>query len=75
MAIDLTAYADGIEADLAELRKGLALLESGEVTHRQKEGSGPWRDVTREIIDHDKKVIENYEQILIDVRDRIRRGV
>ncbi len=71
MSIDLKEYARGIEADLAELKKNLSPLESGDMVLRSREFGGEWRDVTAETIAFDRKVIATYEAILKDVRSRI----
>jgi hypothetical protein len=71
MAVDLEAYARGIEADLADLRNTLAPLEAGNMKFRSREYGGEWKDVTDEIIAFDRKVIATYETILKDVRARI----
>jgi hypothetical protein len=74
MAVDWEAYASGIEADIAQLKKDLAPLEAGEMTIGERRGSGPWRDVTAESIARNKQAIATYEAILKDVRTNRIKG-
>jgi hypothetical protein len=63
-------YARGIERDLAEIRKSLAPLELGEMRLGERSGTGPWRDVTRDMIAHHKRTIATYESILTVMKKR-----
>jgi len=57
-------YIKRIEADLAQIRKDLEPLESGQMQLRERNGSGPWVDKTQEWIQHHKRTIATYEAIL-----------
>ena len=57
-------YRKRIEADIAEIRGDLALLESGHTRLGKRDGGGPWRDVTQEWIVHHKDTIAKYEAML-----------
>ena len=68
MSVDWEAYAKGIEKQIAELREYLTPLEAGEMTLGERQAGGPWRDVTQDAIDREKKIIATYESILKDIR-------
>lgn len=67
---DWTEYRTRIEAELAEARKDLEPLENGTMTLGERQGSGPWRDVTAEWIAHHKRTISIYESILAAITKR-----
>jgi hypothetical protein len=54
MAVDLKAYASEIEDQIKQIHEDLAPLENGTMTIGEREGNGPWRDVTQETIKHHK---------------------
>jgi hypothetical protein len=57
-------YRKRIEGDLADVRRDLAPLESGEMTLSSRTGNGPWRDTTPEMIAQHKRTIATFEGIL-----------
>ena len=57
-------YQKRIEAELAQARKDLAPLISGEKRLGERMGEGPWRDITQEWISHHNHTIGTYEAIL-----------
>ncbi|MEH2476265.1 hypothetical protein V1281_002566 [Nitrobacteraceae bacterium AZCC 2161] len=74
MAVDWEAYAKGVEADIAEIKKHLAPLEAGKMKLGERQGDSPWRDVTQEAIDREKRALATYEAILVDVKtNRIKK--
>jgi hypothetical protein len=74
VAIDLKAYAGEIEDQIKQIHEDLAPLENGTMTIGEREGSGPWRDVTQETIEHRKSSLRTYALILADLREQIERG-
>ena len=50
-----------LEQDLAECRRDLELLESGQMQHRERRDGGAWVDTTQREIDWHKKTIGMYE--------------
>lgn len=74
MAIDLKSYAKEIEETIARMRDDLKPLEDGKMTIGERVENGPWRDITKEQIEHDRGVIRTYETILSDLRARLRAG-
>ena len=68
MATDWMAYAAEIEAQIAQTKKHLAPLETGEITLNEQTVDGDWRDVTQQAIDRNKHALETYEEILRAVR-------
>ena len=44
------------------------------MTISEREGNGPWRDVTQDMIKHHQSSLRTYELILADFRARIARG-
>jgi hypothetical protein len=76
MAVDWEAYAKGVEAQIARIKKDLAPLEAGELKLGERQPGSPWRDVTQESIDRNKQALETNETILKDVREnRIERDL
>jgi hypothetical protein len=63
-------YRKRIESDIADAKRDLAPLESGEMWLRSAGTDGMMRDVTTHWIGHFKRVIKNYEAIL----DALKRG-
>jgi hypothetical protein len=57
-----------LEQDLAECRRDLELLESGQMQHRERRGGGPWVDTTQREIDWRKKTIGMYEGLIRKLR-------
>jgi hypothetical protein len=57
-------YRKRIEADLAQVRKDLAHLESGEMRLGERKVDGPWRDITEQWIKHYKHTIGTFEAML-----------
>jgi hypothetical protein len=74
MKVDWKAYAKGVEADIAQIKKDLAPLEEGRMTIGERELGSPWRDVTQEMIARHKQNIATYETILKDVRENRIKG-
>jgi hypothetical protein len=74
VAADLKAHASEIEDQIKQIHEDLAPLENGTMTIGEREGNGPWRDVTQETIKHHKASLQTYELILADLRARIERG-
>lgn len=68
MAVDWVEYARGVEADIAKIKEYLTPLEAGEMKLGSREGDGPWRDVTQNAIDRERRVLQTYERILASVR-------
>ena len=66
MAIDLKAYASEIEDQIKQIQEDLVPLENGTMTIGEREGNGPWRDVTQETIEHHKSSLRTYELILAE---------
>jgi len=60
----LDEYRKRIEDDLAELRRYLAPLESGEMHLGERRPGEPWKDVTTERIAFHKVTLATYEAIL-----------
>jgi hypothetical protein len=57
-------YRKRYEAELDQARKDLAPLEAGEQRIGTRTGSGPWRDITQDWIEHHKRTIAKFEAIL-----------
>ena len=57
-----------LEQDLAECRRDLELLESGQMQHRERRGDDPWVDTTQGEIDWHKKTIGMYEGLIRKLR-------
>ena len=57
-----------LEQDLAECRRDLELLESGQMHHRERRGGGPWIDTTQREIDWHKKTIGMYDGLIHKLR-------
>ncbi|MDA9401039.1 MULTISPECIES: hypothetical protein [unclassified Bradyrhizobium] len=74
MPVDLKAFAKGVEEQIKQIRDDLAPLEAGKMTIGEREGNGPWRDVTQDMVKHHKSSLRTYELILADLRARIARG-
>lgn len=74
MPVDLKAYAKDVEEQIKRIRDDLAPLEAGKMTIGEREGNGPWRDVTQDMVKHHKSSLRTYELILADLRARIARG-
>lgn len=75
MSIDWAAYAKGVQAELVQLRKDLEPLEAGTMTLGERFGNGPWRDVTQEAIERNRRAVATNEAILEDVlRNRVGNG-
>lgn len=54
MPVDLKAYAKDVEEQITQIHDDLAPLEAGKMTIGEREGNGPWRDVTQDMIKHHK---------------------
>jgi hypothetical protein len=67
----LEEYARRIEADIAEFKRDLAPLESGELRLSERKANGPWVDTTQREIDWHKRTIAQYEVILTQIRGRL----
>jgi hypothetical protein len=57
-----------LEQDLAECRRDLELLESGQMQHRERRDGGAWVDTTQREIDWHKKTIGMYEGLIRKLR-------
>ena len=57
-----------LEQDLAECRRDLELLESGQMQHRERRGDDPWIDTTQREIDWHKKTIGMYGGLIRKLR-------
>ena len=57
-----------LEHDLAECRRDLELLESGQMQHRERRDGGAWVDTTQGEIDWHKKTIGMYEGLIRKLR-------
>jgi hypothetical protein len=57
-------YKKRIEADLAEVRRNLAPLESGGMHLGERKTGELWRDTTQQWITHHKRTIAKYEAML-----------
>jgi len=57
-----------LEQHLAECRKDLELLESGQMQHRERRDGGAWVDTTQREIDWHKKTIGMYEGLIRKLR-------
>jgi len=57
-----------LEQDLAECRRDLELLESGQMQHRERRDGGAWVDTTQGEIDWHKKTIGMYEGLIRKLR-------
>ena len=53
-----------LEQHLAECRKDLELLESGQMQHRERRDGGAWVDTTQREIDWHKKTIGMFEGLI-----------
>src|SRR5215469_1471849 len=53
-----------LEQDLAQCRRDLELLESGQMQHRERRDGGAWVDTTQQEIDWHKKTIGMYEGLV-----------
>lgn len=73
MPVDLEAYAKDVEEQVRQIRDDLP-LEAGKMTIGEREGNGPWRDVTQDMIKHHKSSLRTYELILADLKARKARG-
>jgi len=63
-------YKKRNESDLAEARRDLTTLESGEMHLGERKSDGPWRDTTQEWIAHHKHTIGTLESILAALKRR-----
>jgi hypothetical protein len=63
-------YRKRYEAELEQIRKDLAPLESGEMRLGTRTGDGPWRDITQVRIADHKRTIAKYEAILTALKNR-----
>jgi hypothetical protein len=57
-----------LEQDLAECRRDLELLESGQMQHREHRDGGAWVDTTQREIDWQKKTIGMYGGLIRKLR-------
>ena len=57
-----------LEQDLAECRRDLELLESGQMQYRERRDGGAWVDTTQGEIDWHKKTIGMYEGLIRKLR-------
>jgi hypothetical protein len=57
-------YKKRIEANIAEVQRDLAPLESGEMSLAERKNGEAWRDTTQEWIAHHRQTIAQYEAML-----------
>src|SRR6516165_11870316 len=57
-----------LEQDLAECRRDLELLESGQMQHRERRDGDAWVDTTQRELDWHKKTIGMYEGLVRKLR-------
>jgi hypothetical protein len=57
-----------LEQDLAECRRDLELLESGQMQHRERRDGGAWVNTTQREIDWHKKTIGMYGGLIRKLR-------
>jgi len=57
-----------LEQELAQCRRDLELLESGQMQHRERRDGGAWVDTTQQEIDWHKKMIGMYEGLVRKLR-------
>jgi hypothetical protein len=66
----MTALQDfraGVEKTVADLLRANDLMTSGQIKMQSKNGDEPWRDVTKEIIARNKRMISTHQAILAGV--------
>ena len=66
----MTALQDfraGVEKTVADLLRANDLMTSGQIKMQSKNGDEPWRDVTKEIIARNKRMISTHQTILAGV--------
>jgi hypothetical protein len=61
-------YIREMEQDLAERRKSLEPLKSGQMRLGERIGADPWIDITQREIDRREKTIAVYEALLVRLR-------
>jgi hypothetical protein len=61
-------YIREMEQDLAERRKSLKPLKSGQMRLGERIGADPWIDITQREIDRREKTIAVYEALLVRLR-------
>jgi len=66
--VEGTLNSHRLEQDLAECRRDLELLESGQMQHRERRDGGAWVDTTQREIDWHKKTIGMYEGLIRKLR-------
>ncbi len=57
-----------LEQDMAECRRDLELLESGQLQHRERRAGGAWVETTQREIDWHKKTIGMYDGLIRKLR-------
>ena len=70
MSTNWEAYRMQIEADLAQVRESLDPLESEQMHLGEREGNGPWVDITQRMIAHHRQTIATFEAILGAIKKR-----
>jgi hypothetical protein len=73
--IDLQEFRARVEKTVADLHRDIALMESGQIKMKSKNGDEPWRDVTQDSIDRNKRIISTHELILAGVDKRLKDDV
>src|SRR5690242_20326479 len=68
--IDLHEFRARVENTVADLNRDIALMESGQIKMKSKNGDEPWRDVTQESIARNKLIVSTHELILAGVDKR-----
>ena len=64
---DLHDFRVGVEKTIADLLRDNDLMKSGQIKMQSKNGDEPWRDVTQELIDRNKRIILTHRTILAGV--------
>jgi hypothetical protein len=64
-------YAARLEKDIADFKRDLKSLESGELRHAERIGGGQWVDTTQREIDWHKTTIARFETMLAATKKRL----
>jgi hypothetical protein len=63
-----------IRAGLERERQNLEDFESDRMSMGRRSGNGPWRDVTKQWVEHQRRIIETFETVLtaLEIREGVR---
>jgi hypothetical protein len=53
-----------IRAGLKRERQNLEDFESGRMSMGRRSGKGPWLDITKQWVDHQRRIVETFENVL-----------